>query len=53
MGDTLALAQQYGLSSYDASYLELALRKGVQVATVDKDLAEAARRAGGLDALMH
>lgn len=53
MSDTLALAQQYGLSSYDASYLELALRKGVQVATVDKDLAEAVRRAGGLDALMH
>ena len=31
----------------------IAMRKGVQVATVDKDLAEAARRAGGLDALMH
>ena len=53
MGDTLALAQQYGLSSYDASYLELALRKGVRLATVDKDLAQAARKAGGLKALMN
>lgn len=52
LGDTLGLAQQYGLSSYDASYLELALRKGLPVATVDQDLAEAARKAGGLQVLM-
>lgn len=52
LGDTLGLAQQYGLSSYDASYLELALRKRLQVATVDQDLAEAVRKAGGLQVLM-
>jgi predicted nucleic acid-binding protein len=52
LGDTLGLAQECGLSSYDASYLELALRKGLQVATVDQDLAEAVRKAGGLMVLM-
>lgn len=51
LGDTLAFAQQYGLSSYDASYLELALRKGVKVATVDEDLGEAVLKAGGLQVL--
>src|SRR5277367_5955972 len=31
--DTVNLARQYGLSEYDASYLELALREGVPLAT--------------------
>lgn len=44
--DTLHLARRYGLSSYDASYLELALRDGLPLATLDTDLAKAARRAG-------
>nr|WP_314625250.1 type II toxin-antitoxin system VapC family toxin [uncultured Noviherbaspirillum sp.] len=47
LGDTLGLAQRHGLSSYDASYLELALRLGVRLATVDDDLAQAMRNAGG------
>ena len=44
--DTLHLARRYGLSSYDASYLELALRAGLPIATLDADLAKAARKAG-------
>jgi len=42
---TLSLAQAYGISSYDASYLELAMREGVPLATLDKDLLKAARKA--------
>lgn len=44
--DTLHLARRYGLSAYDASYLELALRAGLPLATLDSDLAKAARKAG-------
>lgn len=43
---TLALAEQYGLTAYDAAYLELALRKGLPLATLDRDLRGAATRAG-------
>ena len=43
---TLHLARRYGLSSYDASYLELALRAGLPLATLDADLSKAARKAG-------
>lgn len=46
LSDTLALARRYGLSSYDASYLELALRRGLPLASLDKDLLKAAHRAG-------
>ncbi len=51
--ETLDLARQYGLSSYDASYLELALRKGIQLATVDKALGDAVTKAGGSRVLMN
>jgi len=44
--DTLHLARRYGLSAYDASYLDLALRTGLPLATLDADLAKAARKAG-------
>ncbi len=44
--DTLHLARRYGLSSYDASYLELALRAGLSLAALDTDLSKAARKAG-------
>jgi predicted nucleic acid-binding protein len=40
------LAQQYHLSIYDASYLELSLRLGVPLATHDRPLARAAEAAG-------
>ena len=43
---TLQLARRYKLSSYDASYLELALRLGMPLATLDGDLQKAARTAG-------
>ena len=43
---TLNLARQYKLSSYDASYLELALRQGVALASLDTDLRKAAKKAG-------
>lgn len=42
----LALALRYELSSYDAAYLDLALRRQLPIATQDIALADAARRAG-------
>ena len=42
----LALSRIYKLSSYDAAYLELSIREGVPLATLDKDLRKAARKAG-------
>jgi len=45
-GDTLHLGRSHGLSVYDASYLELALRLGVEIATLDVDLKKAAVKAG-------
>lgn len=44
--DTLQVARRYTLSSYDASYLELALRFGLPLATLDEDLQKAAKKAG-------
>ncbi len=41
-----ALAKEHALSAYDAAYLELAQRKGIGLATLDKRLAGAARTAG-------
>lgn len=43
---TLQLARRYKLSAYDASYLELALRLGMPLATLDDDLQKAAKKAG-------
>lgn len=43
MKELLALARAYNLSSYDASYLYLAMRKGLPIATLDNKLIEAAR----------
>jgi predicted nucleic acid-binding protein len=40
------LAQEYALSAYDAAYLELAQRRALSLATVDRHLLRAARRAG-------
>src|SRR3989442_4674269 len=41
------LAHEYGLSAYDAAYLELAQRRGLGLATLDRRLATAAGGAGG------
>lgn len=46
LSDTLQLARRYKLSAYDASYLELALRLGLDLATLDEDLQRAAKKAG-------
>jgi len=46
LGDTVNLARRYKLSAYDAAYLELALRTGLPLATLDADLARAAKTAG-------
>jgi predicted nucleic acid-binding protein len=42
---TLSLSRIYKLSSYDAAYLELAIREGLPLATLDKDLRKAAKKA--------
>jgi predicted nucleic acid-binding protein len=42
----LPLAEQYSLTVYDAAYLELAIREGLQLATLDDDLRKAAAAAG-------
>jgi len=42
--DILALARKYKLSTYDASYLDLAMRRGLPIATLDKHLIAAAQR---------
>ena len=44
--ETIALAAKHELSSYDAAYLELALRRALPLATFDKALAGAAQAAG-------
>jgi predicted nucleic acid-binding protein len=44
--EILTLARTEGLTTYDATYLELALRRGVPLLTKDKDLADAAGRLG-------
>ena len=40
------LAYEYRLSGYDAAYLELSIRKGLPLATLDADLRRAAVAAG-------
>ena len=45
-GRTLLLSRSYGLTSYDAGYLELALRLGLPIATLDKALRAAAVAVG-------
>lgn len=41
-----SLANQYKLTVYDAAYLDLALRAAVAVASLDKELVQAAAQAG-------
>ncbi len=43
----LSLARTYSLTAYDTVYLELALRTGSALATFDRQLAKALRKAGG------
>jgi predicted nucleic acid-binding protein len=46
MNDTLQLARRYNLSAYDAAYLELALREGSPLATLDEGLEKAIKKSG-------
>jgi predicted nucleic acid-binding protein len=44
--DVLPHAERFRLTVYDATYLELAMRLDLPLATRDRDLADAGRRAG-------
>lgn len=46
MNEILALARERGLSAYDAAYLEVAMREGLPIATLDRELAKTAKRSG-------
>ena len=46
LGPVLSLARAHGLSSYDAAYIELAMREGLPLATLDERLRARARRVG-------
>lgn len=46
VGNVLPLARKHGLSAYDATYLELAIRHDVPLATLDARLRKAAPQAG-------
>lgn len=45
-GRELEVAREFNLSTYDASYLALAIGQGVPLSTLDKELKRAAKRAG-------
>jgi len=45
-GDIVHLARAHNLSSYDAAYLELAIRRGLPLASLDGKLMAAARAVG-------
>jgi predicted nucleic acid-binding protein len=45
-GRTLDLADRHKLTVYDATYLELALRRALPLATLDRDLRNAAQAEG-------
>lgn len=42
----ISLALEYGLSAYDALYLELAMRRRVKLATFDRQLVQACLKGG-------
>jgi predicted nucleic acid-binding protein len=42
----LGLARSQGLTTYDAAYLELAQRRGIPLASLDRDLRKAAQAVG-------
>jgi len=44
MSDILFLAREQQLSTYDASYLDLAMRQGIPIVTLDKNLMNAAKQ---------
>lgn len=42
----LPLGREHGLSAYDTTYLDLAIREGLPLATLDESLRKAAKTAG-------
>ena len=44
MKDLLALSRTNNLSSYDACYLDLSMRRGIAIATLDTQLKKAAKK---------
>ena len=46
VSNVLPLAREYGLSAYDAAYLDVAVRHGAPLATLDAALQKAGRAAG-------
>ncbi len=48
-GAEMRIGRAYGLTSYDAAYLELAMRRGLRLVTNDKKLSAAAGALGVLD----
>ena len=46
VSNILPLAREYGLSAYDAAYLDVALRRAAPLATLDRRLQTAGRHAG-------
>jgi len=44
--DTLVLARQHGLTTYDTAYLEVSLRRGASLASLDSELRKTARKLG-------
>jgi predicted nucleic acid-binding protein len=46
LGPVVALARTHNLTAYDASYLELAMREGIPLATLDDKLQAAAVTSG-------
>ena len=44
--DTVSLARSHNLSAYDAAYLEVAIRRGLPIASLDAKLKTAATRVG-------
>jgi predicted nucleic acid-binding protein len=43
-GEILTLAREQELSTYDASYLDLAMRSGLSISTLDTSIRKAAKR---------
>jgi predicted nucleic acid-binding protein len=46
VSNILPIAREYGLSAYDAAYLDVAVRHGAPLATLDSALRKAGQKAG-------
>ena len=46
VSNILPIAREYGLSAYDAAYLDVAVRHGAPLATLDSKLQKTGEKAG-------